>query len=413
MKRISYEITESLRIAFAQIRANLLRSLLTICGVAVGVFSIITVMTVMGAMDWFVEKTLTAFGANSFMIQKYPPVNFTDPRNSFRNRPDVTVEQAERLRQLMGESAKVNILRRCGRSAFYKDRHTAPNMRFDGSDENYMGAYDYTIAQGRNMSAEDVALGRPVCVIGDETRIKLFPDEDPIGALIRVGQEQFTVIGVFNPKGAELNQSRDSLVLVPLARYRAAAGKRIDRTVYINVQAPDRASFGAVQDRAIGAMRLVRRLAPEDPNNFEITSNDLLIETATKITAKIALGALGISAIALLAAGVGVMNIMFVSVTDRTREIGVRKSVGAKKTNILVQFLLEAVVLTLIGGLLGILLGVTLGNTVILYVGGHLTFPWNWTFLAMFVCGMTGVFFGIWPAWKASSLNPVEALRYE
>jgi putative ABC transport system permease protein len=404
---------EILRLSFISLAANLLRSLLTICGIAIGVFSIIAVMTVIGAMSSFVETTLTQLGSNSFQIHKYPAINFNDPRTRFRNRRDITHQVAERFKQLMADTAKVNLqLARGGRVVTHKDRRTNPNMILRGTDENHITAFDFTIASGRNLDTDDIALARPVCVIGEDVRAKLFPNEDPLGALIRVGSQTYTVIGVTAPKGSTMGHSRDAFVNVPITRWLMAYGNA-RRSISINVQSQNQADFAAVQDRAIGMMRLARGLAPEDANDFEIFSNDSLIETTKKITDLIALGALGISAIALIAAGVGVMNIMLVSVTERTKEIGVRKSIGARKTSILAQFLLEAVALSLIGGACGILLGAALGNIAILAFGGAVSFPWDWAFLAMFTWGMIGVCFGMYPAWKAAALDPIEALRQE
>ena len=406
-------LKEIFRLAFSSLSTNLLRSLLTVGGISVGVFSIIIVMTVIGAMESFIEDTLSGLGANSFQIQKYPAINFRGPQDTFRNRRNITHTTASRFRELMGDSARVNlVLQRRGLAAIHGDRRTNPSMQLLGSDENFMTAFNYTVANGRNLGPEDVTLARPVCIIGDDVRARLFPNEDPLGALIRIGAQTYTVIGVTEAKGSTLGQSRDAFVVVPITRWIMAFwGPR--RSISINVQAPDQESLPAVQDRAIGMMRLARGLAPEDPNDFEIFSNDSLIETTQGITNSIALGALGISAIALIAAGVGVMNIMLVSVTERTKEIGIRKSIGARRRNILMQFLLESVALSLVGGLFGILLGVAFGNAVILFMGGTVSFPWDWAFSAMFVCGMIGVGFGMYPAWKAASLDPIEALRYE
>jgi putative ABC transport system permease protein len=408
-------LAETLKLAFSSLAANLLRSLLTICGVTIGVFSVIAVMTVISAMSAYIETTLTVLGTNSFQVTKYPPLNFTDPRSRFRNRRDITYPVAQRFKELMGDSARISLMltRWGGQVASYKDRRTNPSTTLRGADENFITAFDFAIAQGRNLAPDDIALSRPVCVIGEDIRAKLFPDnENPLGALIRVGSQTCTVIGVTAPKGSTMGQSRDAYVLVPITRWLAAFGNA-RRSVSINVQSPGMAAFAATQDRAIGMMRLARGLAPEDPNDFEIFSNDSLIETTKKVTDKIALGALVISAIALLAAGVGVMNIMLVSVTERTKEIGVRKSIGARKSNILAQFLMEAAVLSLIGGVCGILLGALLGNTLLLLIGGSVSFPWDWAFLAIFVCGLIGVGFGMYPAWKAASLDPIEALRHE
>jgi putative ABC transport system permease protein len=281
-----------------------------------------------------------------------------------------------------------------------------------GTDEGFVTSRNYDVADGRNLTAEDVALGRPICVIGDEVAKVIFPNENPIGRLVRINEQNYTVVGQFAPKGTSFGQSQDNFVVTPITRWLAIYGRQW-RSIGITVQAPSQEELVATQDKAIGTMRMVRELEPEDLNDFEIFSNDSLIESFNKIMDVIAIGAFVISAIALLAAGVGVMNIMLVSVTERTKEIGVRKSIGAKQKNILMQFLIEAVALSLVGGLAGVTFGVAGGSLLAVFMNGALVMPWGWVAAGLLVCGGIGVIFGFYPAWKAARLDPIEALRYE
>jgi putative ABC transport system permease protein len=356
---------------------------------------------------------LSRLGANSFQIQKFPGINFSNPWLRYGNRPDITLPMAERFRELMGDSARVNLqIRRGNAIASYQDRKTTPNTRLIGTDENFLSSSNFEIASGRNLGVEDVALGRPVCVIGDEVVKKLFPGESGLGQLIRAGGQTYTVIGLVAAKGTSLGESQDDFIAIPITRWLAVFG-RAWRSININVQAPTQELLPATQDKAIGAMRLVRGLDPEDGNDFEVFTNDSLIQTFTNIINLVALASFGISSIALITAGIGVMNIMLVSVTERTKEIGIRKSIGAKKVNILTQFLIEAVVLALIGGLAGVILGVAGGNLVASFMDIDVVFPWRWAAAGLTVCGGIGVGFGLYPAWKAASLDPIEALRHE
>jgi len=404
---------EILRLAFAALNANKLRSSLTILGISVGVFSVIGVMTVIAGLRGQVEENLTVLGSASFQINKYPAINFSDPRERFRNRRDITFPMADRFKELMGDSVRVNLtIWRRGMRVINGDRKTNPNTALVGTDENFVAARNFDLAEGRNLTAEDVVLGRPICVIGDEVAKVVFPNENSIGRLVRINGQNYTVVGQFAPKGTSFGQSQDNFAITPITRFLAVYG-RLRRSIGINVQSPSQAELAATQDRAIGVMRMVRELEPEDGNDFEVFTNDSLIESFNKIADVISIGAFVISAIALLAAGVGVMNIMLVSVTERTKEIGIRKSIGAKQRNILMQFLIEAVALSLIGGLAGVTVGVLGGSAVAVFMKGALVMPWGWVAAGMLVCGGIGVGFGFYPAWKAARLDPIEALRYE
>ena len=404
---------EIFRLAFASLSANKLRSSLTVLGIAVGVFSVIGVMTLINGMRSSVESGLNVLGANSFQISKFPPINFSDPWTRFRNRRDINYPMAARFKELMGESAKVNLqINRGGLTVNLRDRKTNPNVRLVGTDENYITAFSFDVATGRNLGADDVEYGRPVCLLGADVAPKIFPDEDGIGKLVRIGGQNYTVVGLLAAKGSSFGGSPDNMVITPITRFLAVYG-RSWRSLSLNVQAESQAELEQTQERAIGAMRLVRGLAPEDINDFEVFSNESLIEAFNKIADIIAAGALIISGIALLASGVGVMNIMLVSVTERTKEIGIRKSIGAKQRNILMQFLAEAVALSLMGGIAGVLIGVGGGNTVAYLMNTAITFPWMWAGIGLAVCGGIGIIFGLYPAWKAARLDPIEALRYE
>ncbi len=406
-------LLETLSLALSALKANKLRSGLTMLGIAVGVFSVIGVMTVISGLRGSIETGLNVLGANSFQIQKYPRINFSNPRLRFANRPDISYPHATRFRALMGSSAEVSLqLWRGGVRAAYLDRQTNPNVRLLGTDENYVTGLDYDIVAGRNLGPGDVEFARPVVVIGHDLVESLFVGEDPVGRPVRLDGRSFTVVGVLGPKGVAFGDNRDNLVAIPITRFLDIYG-RSGRTVGINVQAPGQLELETVFEQAIGAMRLVRGLGPEDPNDFELYSNDSLIEAFNNIAGVVAVGAFVISAIALLASGVGVMNIMLVSVTERTREIGIRKSIGAKKRNILVQFLIEATTLSIIGGVAGIIGGVVGGNVAATYFNAVVVFPWGWAAAGLLVCSAIGIGFGLYPAWKAASLDPIEALRHE
>ncbi len=403
-------ITEILRLASASLNANKLRSSLTVLGIAVGVFSVIGVMTLIDGMRSSVESGLNILGANSFQINKAAP--FTD-WNRFRNRRDITYAMAMRFRGLLDESVRVSLqLERGGKVVVYRDRRTNPSVNLRGGDENFIGAFNFDVAAGRNLGPVDVEYARPVVVLGYDVAAKIFQSEEPVGRTVRIDAQNYLVVGVMAPKGTSFGRSQDDFVLTPITRWIANYGQQW-RSISLNVQSPDQARLAPTMDAAIGAMRLVRGLKPEDPNDFEVFSNESLIDAFNKIADVVAMGALIISAIALLASGVGVMNIMLVSVTERTKEIGIRKSIGAKKQHIMLQFLAEAVALSMTGGLAGVVIGVVGGNAVAMALNTEITFPWLWTGIGLAVCGGIGVVFGMYPAWKAASLDPIEALRYE
>ena len=406
-------LTEILRLALSALRTNKLRSSLTILGVTIGVFSVIGVMTALNVIQGSIESGLSFLGSNIFQFAKYPTMSSSDPETTYANRRNVTLEEAREFARLMDGQAGAICFKIFdgGKPASY-GRVKLQGLTLVGTNEHFVVANSYTLGYGRNISAEDVALARNVTVVGPDIQKKLFPNESPIGKTIKLNEKPHQIIGVFAEKGSMFGQSQDRLVIVPITRFLGDFG-RANRTVNIAVQSTSQATYNQTLDKAIGAMRAARGLKLSEDNDFEIYSNDTLVSAFAQVADTIRVGAFVVSVIALLAAGIGIMNIMLVSVTERTREIGVRKAIGARKDDIVRQFLLEAIVLSELGGLLGILLGVVGGNGVAIWLDIAMVFPWGWALTGLIVCSLIGTGFGWYPAFKAASLDPIEALRYE
>jgi putative ABC transport system permease protein len=251
-----------------------------------------------------------------------------------------------------------------------------------------------------------------VTVVGASIQKKLFPSQSALGKTIKVNSKPYMIIGVLDEKGSSFGNSQDDLVLVPITKFFSDFGHE-RRTINLAIQSTSQATYNDTLDKAIGAMRAARGLKLGQENDFEIYSNDTLVTAFAQVADTVRVGAFVVSVIALLAAGIGIMNIMLVSVTERTREIGVRKAIGARRYDIIKQFLIEAVLLSELGGLAGILTGVLGGNGVALAFDMTMVFPWFWAITGLVVCSVIGIGFGSYPAWKAASLHPIEALRYE
>jgi putative ABC transport system permease protein len=405
---------EIIRMALNALRTNKLRSFLTMIGVAIGVFSVIGVMTALSVIQISIENGLSFLGSNIFQFAKYPVMNAGgDAETKYANRRNISLAQANEFKRLMEGQANAICLKVFdgGKPASY-DRKKIQGLTLIGTNEHFLTANSFTIAYGRNISAEDVELGRSVVVVGKRIEDKLFVNETPIGKTIKINDKPYQIIGVLGQKGMAFGQSDDNNMMVPITKYFADFGW-VNRTVNIAIQATSQATYNATFDKAVGAMRIARGLKLGQENDFEIYSNDTLISAFHSVADVISTGALLVSAIALLAAGIGIMNIMLVSVTERTREIGLRKAIGARKNDIVRQFLLEAIVLSEMGGLIGIFGGVAGGNGIALWLDIPMVFPWFWTVTGLIVCSIIGIAFGWYPAWKAAQLHPIEALRYE
>ncbi len=404
---------EILRMALTALRANKLRSILTMIGVTIGVFSVIGVMTALSVIQSSVEGGLSFLGSNLFQFAKYPVMSKGNPEESLKNRRNISLaEGREYIRLMDGQAAAICLkVFDGGKPAAYGTKKLQ-GLTLVGTNEHFLVANSYTLGYGRNLSSEDVDLGRTVVVVGKAIEKKLFASQSPLGKTIKINDRPYMIIGVLAEKGSSFGQSQDDMMLVPITRYFNDFGY-VNRTVNVATQSTSQATYNQTLDRAIGAMRTARGVKLGEENDFEIYSNDTLVSAFAQVADTIRVGAFVVSAIALLAAGIGIMNIMLVSVTERTREIGVRKAIGARRNDIVRQFLIEAIVLSEAGGLMGILLGVIGGNGIALKFDMAMVFPWGWAITGLVVCSVIGIGFGSYPAFKAASLHPIEALRFE
>jgi len=409
-------LRESLVMAITAIRSNKLRSALTLIGIVVGVFSIIAVMTAMGVLRNSIEEGMTQLGANTFQIQKFPAGfdHGPDTRRKLRNRKDITYEQALQVRDKATLAEAVGIESwQFGRIVYWRDQRTNPNVQLAGENIEGLVTNNWIVGTGRGLTSQDVDLGLNVIVLGTNIVEKLFPPHiNPIGETVRIDGVQYEVIGVFEKKGSGLGDNQDNFGAIPITTYFQKYGKRA-RSIHIMVKALNREVYDDCLEQSRAILRAARNVPPGDDDDFAYFSNEGIITQFNEITSGFRLGVLLISSIALLAAGVGIMNIMLVSVTERTREIGIRKAIGAQKRDILSQFIIEAIMLCEIGGIIGVLLGVIGGNVVSILMEVPAIMPWDWAGIGLGVCSLVGLIFGVYPAWKASTLDPIEALRYE
>ena len=409
---------EIIAMALSSLGANKLRAALTMTGITIGVFSIISVMTAIGALQNSIESGLSFLGSNIFQFAKYPAnINAGgEIKKKYQNRRDITYRQALHYYELMQGNAREICLKCFGYElkgqAVYNGVKTTPSLLIVGTNRSFLTANAYTLGYGRNLNDEDVDLARNVIVVGKMIEKRLFPHESPIGKVIRMSGHTYTIIGVLAEKGTSFGQSQDDICMMPITRFFEDFGEA-KRTVNIATQSFSQETYNGTLDRGVGAMRIARGLRADQENDFEIYSNDSLKSAFTSIAGVVRVGAFVISFIALVAAGIGIMNIMLVSVTERTKEIGVRKSIGARSRDILRQFLTEAVFISEAGGILGIILGVIGGDLLAVWLKVDIIFPFGWAFAGLIVCSGIGIGFGLYPAVRAAALDPIEALRYE
>jgi len=405
--------------ALSSLGANKLRAALTMTGITIGVFSIILVMTAIGALQSSIESGISFLGSNVFQFAKYP-VNIdaggANVKKKYQNRRNISYQQAQRYYELMQGNVSEICLKCFGRDlkgqAVYNGVKTPPSLTVVGTNRGFLTANAFTLGYGRNLNEEDVALARNVAVIGKGIEKRLFPHESPIGKVIRMSGHTYSVVGVLAEKGTSFGESQDDFFLMPITRFFENYGAA-NRTVNIATQPLSTELYNRTLDKGISAMRIARGLKADQENDFEIYTNDSLKSAFLNVAGVVSIGAFVISFIALVAAGIGIMNIMLVSVTERTKEIGVRKSIGARSRDILRQFLAEAVFISEAGGILGIILGVVGGDLLALWLKVDVIFPYGWAIAGLIVCSAIGIGFGFYPAYRAAALDPIEALRYE
>ena len=407
-------LRESMRMTVEAIVQNKLRAILTLLGISIGVFSVIGVMTAIRTLETSIESGLNVFGTNTFLINKTPAIQFgPGSRSKYRNRKNIDYRQYE----LLKERAKLPILvsvvdSEQERSIRYKDKLVNKTVEISGGDENALRTLNTFVEDGRNLTQDDIQFSRNVCLLGGDVIDKLFPFEDPLGKVIQIKGLNYTVVGTIERKGELFGGSQDNFILIPITNYLQKFSD--NRTsLGITVEAASVEDYDKTQDEVVGIMRTIRKVPPEKENDFEVTSNTELLETFGAFTGGVKIFAFSVSVIALLVAGIGIMNIMLVSVTERIKEIGIRKAIGATRGHILTQFLTEAVFLSQFGGIVGVILGIAAGNLVAVVLNVSAVIPFDWAFYGLLVCSLIGIGFGSYPAWRAANLDPIESLRFE
>ena len=405
-------ITESFWMAIDAIRKNKLRSSLTLLGISIGVFSVIGVMTAIRTLESSIESGLNVFATNTFVIQKYPEISFGDDRK-IAKRKNIDFLQYQKFKSRSNLPILISVLEGSSvRNVKYKDRIVKNYVDLIGGDEGTIRFYNTYLSDGRNFIEDDIHFVRNVCILGMDVVDRLFPFEDPISKKIKIDGLDYYVIGTTERQGEAFGQSKDNFIAIPISTYLERFSNKWT-TLSIHVESSSETTFEKTKDESIGLMRSIRKVKPGDDNDFEVVTNTEMIEQFSGFTSGVKLFALCVSVIALVVAGIGIMNIMLVSVTERIKEIGIRKAIGATKKDILTQFLMEAVFLSEFGGIVGIIMGVAGGNMVAVIFNIPAVIPIDWAVIGLVVCSVIGIGFGIYPAWRAAQLDPIESLRFE
>ena len=407
---------ENLSIAFNAIRSNVLRSILTILIIAIGIMALVGILTAVSAIESSITSEFSRMGASSFSIEnRGMRVQIAGKRYKAKNHSEISYRQAIRFKKEFDFPAITSITVRATGSATakYKSIKTDPNIPVTGCDENYLSTSGDEIEFGRNFTELEVSNGRSLAFIGSDLAKTLFKkNEDPLGKVISVGIGRYKIIGILKERGTSMGQSGDKSVYIPVVNVRQYFS-RPNMSFKLNVLPASSTTLELAVSEAEGFFRLVRGLDVADESDFNISKSDSLAQMLIENLSFVSIAATIIGIITLFGAAVGLMNIMLVSVSERTREIGIRKAIGANSQTIKQQFLFESIIIGQLGGFFGIILGIIMGNLVGQGVGSEFITPWGWILMAVIVTFIVGLASGLLPAIKASKLDPIEALRYE
>lgn len=409
------EAKESFFMAMSALQAHKLRSSLTLLGVLVGVFSIILVMTAVRVLQNNIQAELSQLGSHTFIVRKWPAVQFGGRRDweKYWRRKNITLAQGRRVMEKATLAENVGLQTGVwSGEAISRYAQTPPNVGVVAATPGVFPARNWVVADGRGLTESDLDSDRDVCVLGAALAKELFPFGSALGQPAKFDGIDYRVVGVLEAKGTALGGQQDNFAVIPLTTGLNRYG-RLWRSLDLLVQAYNQNLYGDTVEQVRGILRAIRKVAPGAPDDFDIFSNDSLIAQFQKFTFTVRVAVAAISSIALVAAGIGIMNIMLVSVTERTREIGIRRAIGAKKRNIMSQFIMEAIVLCEVGGVIGVLLGVAGGNLAAFLLKVPPAIPVDWVILGLLICSAVGILFGTYPAYKAANLDPIESLRYE